>query len=31
MPLMMTCGILPSLAMIFSRSIVSVFPTTSDR
>ncbi|KAI7091880.1 hypothetical protein KC356_g288 [Hortaea werneckii] len=31
MPLMMTCGMLPSFAMIFKRSTVSVFPTISSR
>ena len=31
MPEMMTCGMLPSRAMIFSRSIVSVLPTMSSR
>lgn len=31
MPEMMTWGMLPSFAMIFSRSIVSVLPTTSSR
>lgn len=31
MPEMMTCGMLPSRAMILSRSMVSVLPTTSSR
>jgi hypothetical protein len=30
-PLMITCGMFPSLAMILRRSMVSVFPTMSER